>query len=82
VSEYRLTGDVSPNVEMLSAMNGGSMAQTIGYIVESSNERKPFKVVFRCGEKIIAEHDVASRLSGEELIERLLPTLQGYDPDA
>jgi hypothetical protein len=56
------------------------MAETVGYVRVGGTDDLPFTVVFSVGESVIAEHPVNSRLSGEELIERLLPTLQGFEP--
>jgi hypothetical protein len=57
------------------------MADVVGYVIPTLDEKAPYRVIFRAGDTVIAEHDVTSRLSGEELIAALLPTLQGYKPD-
>lgn len=56
------------------------MAETVGCVVEDGTEEMPFTVFFTVDDRVIAKHLVNSRLSGEELIARLLPTLQGFDP--
>lgn len=55
------------------------MSQTTAEIVPTPNGREPFKVVFASGGKEIAEQAVSSQLSGDQLIARLLPTLQGFE---
>ena len=55
------------------------MRQTTAEIVPTPNAREPFKVVFATGGREIAEQPVSSQLSGDELIARLLPTLQGFE---
>lgn len=54
------------------------MSSTTATIVPTPDAREPFKVVFASGGREIAEQAVSSRLSGDELIARLLPTLQGF----
>jgi hypothetical protein len=58
------------------------MTETIGEVIETPDADQPFKVAFRRSERVIAEHFVNSRLSGEELVDALLPALRGFDPDA
>jgi hypothetical protein len=58
------------------------MAEVVGYVIPTLDEKTPYRVVFRRGSTVIAEHNVTSRLAGDELIAALLPTLQGYLPDA
>ena len=55
------------------------MSKTTGTTIPTPGEREPFKVVFACDGKEIAEQAVSSELSGEELIARLLPTLQDFE---
>ena len=58
------------------------MSAVTGEVATTDDPDLPFKVTFSIGSRVIAEHHVNSQLSGTELIERLLPTLQGFEPGA
>jgi hypothetical protein len=54
------------------------MAETRAEIIATPEEVLPYKVVFSIDGKNIAERAVTSLVAGRELIEAILPTLQGY----
>lgn len=49
------------------------MTAPAGEVVPNDDPRKPFKVVFKHGDKLIAEHPVTSMREGRPLIESILP---------
>jgi hypothetical protein len=55
------------------------LATTKAEIIETPDEREPFRVVFSKDGLIIAEMPINSWLSGEELIESLLPILRKHE---
>jgi hypothetical protein len=55
------------------------LATTKAEIIETPDEREPFRVVFSKDGLTIAEMPVNSWLSGEELIESLLPILRKHE---
>jgi hypothetical protein len=55
------------------------MSITTGKVLPTPGAALPFKVVFYNDGEIISELAVNSRLSGEELLTALLPTLQDIE---